>query len=118
MPNIYQATAKVSVDTNRLLPALTRGLTAGESLLDEVDLVSKALLTRPNLEAVARETDLDLRAETPQQFELLISALQRNVGVIGGRDNIFTITFSSVLSYAVITETCHLIVTHNSLLTT
>ena len=62
--------------------------------LDEgADSVSKALLSRPNLEAVARETDLDLRADTPQEFELLISALQENVGVMGGRDNIFTITF-------------------------
>jgi polysaccharide chain length determinant protein (PEP-CTERM system associated) len=93
MPNIYQAAAKVSVDTNRLLPDLTRGLTAGESLLDEVGLVSRALLTRPNLESVARETDLDLRAESPQQFESLISSLQQRVQVTGGRDNVFTITF-------------------------
>ena len=32
MPNIYEAAAKVSVDTNKLLPALTKGLTAGENL--------------------------------------------------------------------------------------
>ena len=89
MPNIYEAAAKVSVDTNRLLPVLTRGLTAEENLLDEVGLVSKALLTRPNLETVARETDLDLRAETPQQFEVLISSLQKKVNVTGGRENIF-----------------------------
>ena len=28
MPNVYEASAKVSVDTNSLLPDLTRGLTA------------------------------------------------------------------------------------------
>ena len=94
MPNIYEAAAKVSVDTNKLLPALTKGLTAGENLLDEVGLVSKALLTRPNLEAVARETDLDLRTETPQQFEQLISSLQQKVKVTGGRENIFTIAYA------------------------
>jgi polysaccharide chain length determinant protein (PEP-CTERM system associated) len=94
MPNIYEAAAKVSVDTNRLLPVLTRGLTAEENLLDEVGLVSKALLTRPNLETVARETDLDLRAETPQQFEVLISSLQKKVNVTGGRENIFTIRYA------------------------
>ena len=93
MPNIYEASAKVSVDTNSLLPALTQGLTARENLIDEVDLVSKAMLTRPNLEAVARETDLHLRAETPQALELLITNLQRSVGISGGRDRIFTITY-------------------------
>ena len=56
MPDVYQATAKVSVDTNSLLPSLTRGLTASEDLGDEVGLVSKALLSRPNLEEVARQT--------------------------------------------------------------
>ena len=93
MPDVYEASAKVSVDTNSLLPGLTKGLTASENLVDEVDLVSKALLTRPNLAEVARQTDLDLRAETPQQMEGLITSLQRRVSISGGRDKIFTIAF-------------------------
>ena len=94
MPNIYKASTRVSVDTNSLLPALTKGLTAGENLMSEVDLVSKALLTRPNLETVARETDLDLRAESPREMEMLITGLQRRVNIVGGRDNIFTISYN------------------------
>lgn len=93
MPDIYQASTRVSVDTNSLLPALTKGLTAREDLISEVELVSKALLTRPNLQAVARETDLDLRADSPQDMELLITGLQRRVNVVGGKDNIFTISY-------------------------
>lgn len=94
MPNIYEASARVSVDTNSLLPALTKGLTASENLMSEVDLMSKALLTRPNLETVARETDLDLRAKSPQDLEILITGLQRRVDIAGGRDKIFTISYS------------------------
>ncbi|MDH3275404.1 MAG: hypothetical protein OEM99_12800 [Gammaproteobacteria bacterium] len=94
MPNIYEASTRVSVDTNSILPALTQGLTARENIMSEVDLVSKALLTRPNLETVARETDLDLRAESPQDMELLITGLQRRVEIAGGRDKIFTISYS------------------------
>lgn len=93
MPDVFAASAKVSVDTNSLLPSLTQGLTADENLMSEVDLVSKALLTRPNLEDVARQTDLDLRAETPREMELLVTGLQRRVKVAGGRDKVFTITF-------------------------
>ena len=93
MPDIFQASAQVSVDTNSLLPALTQGLTAGENIIDEVDLVSRVLLTRPNLTEVARKTDLDLRAGTPQEMELLITSIQSRVGIIGGRDNVFEITF-------------------------
>lgn len=94
MPNTYMASAKVLVDTNSLLPDLTRGLTANENLMDEVALVSKALLSRPNLEKVALDTDLSLRANTPQEMENLISGLQRSVKVRGGgRNNIFSISY-------------------------
>ena len=94
MPDVYAARAQVSVDTNSLLPALTEGLTADENLLSEVDVVSRALLTRPNLEKVARETDLDLRVNTQKEMEALITGLQMEVKIAGGRQNIFTITYA------------------------
>lgn len=94
MPDVYEASAKVMVDTNSLLPSLTQGLAANENLLDEVSIISRALLTRPNLAEVARKTDLDLRADTPQDMENLITGLQKRIKVTGGRDNIFGITFS------------------------
>jgi polysaccharide chain length determinant protein (PEP-CTERM system associated) len=93
MPNIYEASAKVSVDTNRLLDRLTENLTAGENIAGEAALVSKALLTRPNLEAVARETELDSRVKGAADWEALITGLFKRVQVTGGKDNIFTITF-------------------------
>lgn len=93
MPDVYEASAKVLVDTNSLLPTLTEGLTASENLLDEVSVVSRALLTRPNLAEVARKTDLDLRAQTPQQMENLITSLQQRIRVTGGRDQVFEISF-------------------------
>lgn len=93
MPDVFEASAKVSVDTNSLLPELVRGLTADENLIDDVEVVSRALLTRPNLAEVARQTDLDLRANTPGQMELLITDLQQRVSIRGGRDNVFLISF-------------------------
>jgi polysaccharide chain length determinant protein (PEP-CTERM system associated) len=93
MPNVYEASARVSVDTNSLLPTLTEGLTAGENLMSEVDLVSKALLTRGNIETVAKTTGITSRARTEHELELLISSLQRRVRVTDGRDRIFNISF-------------------------
>ena len=43
--------------------------------LDTALLMRRTLLVRPNLEAVARKTDLDLTAETPQEFEALLDGL-------------------------------------------
>src|SRR5690348_13643643 len=65
LPDQYRASTRVFVDTNSLLKPLMRGLTVNEqNQLDEVQLLSKAVLTRPNLEKVARSTDLALRAKT------------------------------------------------------
>ena len=96
IPDIYRASSRVFVDTNSLLRPLMQGLTASQDPLDEVQLVSKAVLTRPNLEDVARSTDLALRADTPQEFEALVTGLQSRVRVAGGGDNIFRIEFEDV----------------------
>lgn len=93
MPSIYEAAARVSVDTNSLLPRLTEGLTATENLMTEVDLVSKAMLTRGNIESVARSTGILSRATTEQEREVLITAVQRRVSVTAGLDNVFSISF-------------------------
>jgi polysaccharide chain length determinant protein (PEP-CTERM system associated) len=93
IPNIYQASARVYVDTNSIIKPLMQGLTTQQNTMNEVQLVSTAVLTRPNLEAVARDTDLDLRAKSPQAFEELVTDLQGAIRVSGGRDNIFTIEY-------------------------
>jgi polysaccharide chain length determinant protein (PEP-CTERM system associated) len=96
VPDVYQASTKVFVDTNSLLSPLMQGLTAASNTMNEVQLVSRAVLTRPNLEEVAHETDLMLRARTPEQVEALITDLQQRIQVTGGRENIFTIQYQDI----------------------
>jgi polysaccharide chain length determinant protein (PEP-CTERM system associated) len=93
MPDVYGASARVFVDTESLIRPLMQGLTAQQNTMSEVQLVSTAVLTRPNLERVARTTDLYLRAETERGLEDLVTGLQRRIAVRGGRDNIFTIEY-------------------------
>jgi polysaccharide chain length determinant protein (PEP-CTERM system associated) len=93
MPDIYQASTKVFVDTNTLLRPLMEGLTAQQNPLDEVRLVSRAVLTRPNLTQVAHDTDLSLTVESVAEMEALVTRLQNSIVVTGGRDNIFTIDY-------------------------
>lgn len=94
MPDVYSASARVYVDTKSLMGPTFEGLAISENLTAQVEAVSRALLTRPNLEAVARETDLDLRVDTPQQMELLITQLQDRINVDGNREqNVFSISY-------------------------
>jgi len=94
MPDVYSAEAKVYVDTKSLMGPVFEGLAISDNVTAQVEAVSRALLTRPNLEAVARDTDLDLRAETPEDMEQLITRLQDRIAVAGNREqNVFDIAF-------------------------
>ncbi|HEY7639545.1 MAG TPA: XrtA system polysaccharide chain length determinant [Steroidobacteraceae bacterium] len=100
MPDVYEASARVYVDSQTALGPLLHGLALDPNVESELSIVQKALLSRPQLEAVARKTDLDLRAKTPEQMDLLLKSLQARIGVVndlrGGRpgtDGLYRITF-------------------------
>ncbi|MEM8984770.1 MAG: XrtA system polysaccharide chain length determinant, partial [Pseudomonadota bacterium] len=95
MPNEYAASSKVYLETESLLDPIFSGLTIRDNLQAEVEAASRALLTRPHLETVARETDLALRAGTPGEFERLITRLQTQIKVKGNRDrNVFDVSYT------------------------
>lgn len=81
MPNTYEANAKVYVDTRGILRPLLEGLAIDPDVASGLDLVRQALLARPQIEQVARDTDLDLRARTPEQKEVLLRSLRERVSI-------------------------------------
>lgn len=84
IPNTYEASARVYVDTRSILRPLLEGLAIDPDVASGLDLVRTALLSRPQIEQVARETDLDLRAHTPEQREALIRSLQDRITIDAG----------------------------------
>lgn len=93
MPNVYEANARIYVDTENAIRPLLQGIAASSNVLNEVNVVTREMLSRPNLAEVARDTDLDLRAETDKEFEALLESLQKRITVIGSIDNIYSIAF-------------------------
>lgn len=81
MPNVFEATARVYVDSQTALGPLLRGLALDPNVESELSVVRQALLSKPNLEAVARKTDLDLRAKTPEGMQVLLASLQERITV-------------------------------------
>ncbi len=98
MPNTYEVSAKIFIDTRSMLKPLLRGLTVDNRMLENTALLMKrTLLTRPNLEEVARRTDMDLKTTTPEDYERLITKLAEKINVAGGnRDNIYEIKYESL----------------------
>ncbi len=93
MPPVYEASARVYVDTENAIRPLLRGIATSSNVMNEVTVVTREMLSRPNLAEVARVTDLDLRAETDQEFDDLLASLKKRIVVVGNRDNIFSISF-------------------------
>lgn len=94
MPNQYQSSAQVFVDTDSILKPLLQGLAVPSNLDQQVEVMRQALLTRPNLEKVARVTELDQRAKSAEDLETLYSVLKKKVLVLGrGTEKIYSISY-------------------------
>jgi len=111
MPDIYEARAQVYVDADSRLADVMGAVGVSPGVNSRVFVVRQAMLGRPQLERVARETDLDLRARSAEEMENLLFNLRENIGVRTGRlaqaRNLYTITFSDhdrAMSIAVVQE--------------
>lgn len=92
LPNTFEARAEVFVDTRDPLVAQ-----AGQQGTDvSVAFVRRLLLSSPNLERVARQTELDRRAPTPQALQQLVAQLQRAISVRPGGGGIDASLYSIV----------------------
>lgn len=93
----YESEARVFADTQSILGPLLKGMTVQSNPDIQIRLMVKTLLSRPNLERISRMTDLDVQANTPQEFENLLERLKKDIAVnkIGGnKENIFNISFT------------------------
>src|SRR5262245_54931237 len=60
MPDQYEATARMYVDTQTVLKPLMTGLAVQPDVDQQVGMLSRTLLSRPNMEKLVRMADLDL----------------------------------------------------------
>lgn len=87
LPDKYEATARLHVDSNSILGPLLRGLAVQPNVGQRVALMSKTLLSRPNMEKLMRMVDLDLKVRNDQDKESLITELRENIELSGQRSN-------------------------------
>lgn len=94
IPDRFQASARVYVDTQTLLKPLLSGLAAEPNVEQQIKLMTRQLVSRPTLEKVARMTDLDVKAKTPEQTEGMLNDLAGKISIAdAGRENLYTISY-------------------------
>jgi polysaccharide chain length determinant protein (PEP-CTERM system associated) len=77
----YPATARLFVDSNRILEPLLDGIAVKPNLKQRVSLISKTLLSRPNLEELIDETNLLETFDEGMTREGLIEGLQKQIEI-------------------------------------
>ena len=93
LPDSYSSSGRIYVDTESVLKPLLEGIAVEGDVHAEIEVMTRTLLSRPNLEKVARATDLDITATTDAEMERLIQRLRESTSVGRAGDNLFSITF-------------------------
>lgn len=97
LPDQYEASARVYVDTTSVLRPLLQGIAINTGDTEQkIFLMTRTLLSRPNLEKVMRMTDLDLRATTEIEKDEIIEELKKGIKFTGtSRENLYTISYEN-----------------------
>lgn len=96
LPNQYEASARVYVDTQSILKPLLSGMTTMPNLDQQVVFMRRTLISRPNVERLMRMVDLDVKAKDSKEHEKLVDELMTKIKIGGTeRDDIYTITYVS-----------------------
>lgn len=95
LPNDYQASARVYVDTQSILKPLLANMTTLPNLEQQVLFMRRTLISRPNVERVIRMVDLDIKTANQKDHEKLVNNLIANIKLGGTeRDDIYTIVYN------------------------
>jgi polysaccharide chain length determinant protein (PEP-CTERM system associated) len=95
LPDDYKASARVYVDTQSILKPILAGMTSIQNVEQQVSIMSRTLLSRPNIERVIRMVDLDVKASTLKDKEEIINELMKQIKIAGTSSNdIYTITYN------------------------
>ena len=79
LPSQYTAQAIMHVDTESVMKPLLQGLTVESDEEDALNMMSRILLSRNNLEEVIRQTDMDLEADASQAMDRLVKDLGSSI---------------------------------------
>lgn len=92
----FEASAKVFVDTQTVLKPLMAGLTVQPDIDQQVAMLARTLISRPNLEQLIWTPGVGFAPDsmTERQREALVNDLVRDIKMVGGgRDNLYTLTY-------------------------
>lgn len=94
LPDRFESSARVYVDTQSILRPLMSGLAVQPNVDQQINILSRTLISRPNVEKLIRMADLDLAVKNKEEREALIVSVTKSLEIReAGRDNIYTLAY-------------------------
>lgn len=81
IPDTYESSARVNVDTRTALRSVVDGLVVNIDVEAQLNLVRQTLLGRANLEKVAQQVGMDITARSGPEREQLLNSLISRIGI-------------------------------------
>jgi polysaccharide chain length determinant protein (PEP-CTERM system associated) len=79
MPDMYEATARVFVDTRTALSPVIKDIAISQDVDAQLNYVQQSLLGGPSLEGVARKANFGIDTATPERRAQILSSLRTRV---------------------------------------
>lgn len=97
IPERHEANARIFVDTQTVLKPLMVGLAFQPDVDQQVRMLARTLISRPNVEKLVATPELDLAPKDPAKQEQAIESLMRKIQINAvGSGNLFLISYRDV----------------------
>jgi polysaccharide chain length determinant protein (PEP-CTERM system associated) len=94
IPDQFEAMARIYVDTDSILKPLMSGLAVQPNIEQQISMLSRTLISRPNIEKLIRMADLDLKNQSKNDQESLVEKLSKGIEIrTAGGVNLYTLAF-------------------------
>ena len=94
IPDQYEATARIYVNTDSILKPLMSGLAVQPNVEQQINILSRTLISRPNIEKLIRMADLDLKSRSAADQDALIEKLTNNIQIrVAGGINLYSMSY-------------------------
>jgi polysaccharide chain length determinant protein (PEP-CTERM system associated) len=94
IPDQYEASARIYVDTDSILKPLMSGLAVQPNVEQQISMLSRTLISRPNIEKLIRMADLDLKSQSKSDQESLVEKLSQGIQIrTAGGINLYTMNY-------------------------
>lgn len=94
IPDKYEASARIYVDTQSVLKPLMSGIAIQPDVEQQIMILSRTLISRPNVEKLVRMADLDIAVKSKEEQDRMIDDLMKTlqIGKAGG-DNLYILAY-------------------------